>query len=245
MLRWIKSTWWGSAQEILAAMDAVLAPRSPPWLSLGSILLATLGAWFLYVPIHELMHALGCVTTGGRVDELQIATLYGGGLLEQVFPFVVAGGEYAGRLTEFDTGGSDLVYLATDLAPYLLTLLGAFPLLRAARARASALLLGPGVVLTAAPVLSLVGDYYEIGSILVSATLRALGGGGDDARWMALRHDDLAALLGEFTTRFPDDALVGGIAVTGSALVGWLLAGATLAAGRRLADLFGAGVENT
>ena len=39
----------------------------------------TLG-WFLYVPIHELLHAAACVLTGGAVSRLEIAPMYGGAL---------------------------------------------------------------------------------------------------------------------------------------------------------------------
>ena len=29
--------------------------------------------WWVYVPVHELLHALACIATGGDVDELEIA----------------------------------------------------------------------------------------------------------------------------------------------------------------------------
>ena len=55
------------------------------------LLMAGLAAgWWLYVPIHELMHALGCLATGGGVSELRIQPLYGGRLLSHVFSFVVS-----------------------------------------------------------------------------------------------------------------------------------------------------------
>ena len=229
------SPWWGTAQELLAGLEEVVTRRRRAPVALMLLLVSTTGAWFVYVPIHELLHALGCLATGGTVEELQIQTLYGGALLEMVFPFVRAGGEYAGRLTRFDTGGSDLVYLATDFSPYLLTVAGAFPCLRLSVRKKSVWLLGVGAVLAIAPLLSLPGDYYEMGSIVVSSGLALLIPGASPERLAALRHDDLAALLGEFGTRFPDHRAGWGAAVSASAILGFLFASATLAAGRFLA----------
>ncbi len=88
------------------------------WLFAGLLV----GYW-VYVPLHELGHALACLAFGGEVTRLEIDPKFGAALLAKVFPWVVPGGEYAGRLAGFDTHGSDLVYLATDLGPVLLTLL--------------------------------------------------------------------------------------------------------------------------
>jgi len=209
------------------------APKALP--RLGAVLLSTLASWIVYVPLHELLHAFGCVASGGEVRELEIQPLYGGVLLSKVFPFVRAGGDYAGRLTGFDTRGSDLIYLATDLAPFLLTVVAAFPLLQMARSRRSAVLLGPGLVLAAAPLTSLTGDLYEMGSIVVSAALGRLS--WDVAGSLQLlRHDDLFVLLGEFGGRFPDHQALWASAVAGSLLVGWLAGNAILLAGHRLGE---------
>jgi len=98
-----------------------------------------------------------------------------------------AGGDYAGRLSGFDTHGSDLVYLATDFGPYLLTLVpGVWWLRRAARAR-RAFAFGASLPVALAPFLSLTGDAYEIGSILVT---RLPPWTGPAARQL-LRGDDL------------------------------------------------------
>ena len=114
------------------------------------------------------MHAAACEATGGGVTRLEIDRLYGGALLARAFPFVVPASEYAGRLSGFDTRGSDLIYLATDLGPFLLTLFpGVWALRRAARARRAALF-GAALPFALAPFLSLSGDAYEIGSILVT-----------------------------------------------------------------------------
>ena len=124
--------------------------------------------WWIYVPIHELLHAAGCVAAGGSVSRLEIDGLYGGALLARIFPFVTAGSDYAGRLSGFDTGGSDLVYLATDLAPFLLTVFPGVWALRRAGAAGAATGFGFSLPFALAPFLSLTGDAYEIGSIVVT-----------------------------------------------------------------------------
>jgi hypothetical protein len=124
--------------------------------------------WWLYVPIHELLHAAACRVAGGGVSRLEIDAMYGGALLARVFPFVVPASDYAGRLSGFDTRGSDLVYLATDLGPFVLTLFpGVWALRRAAAARRP-LLFGVSLPFALAPFLSLPGDAYEIGAIVVT-----------------------------------------------------------------------------
>lgn len=232
------SPWRSAWRELLEALLAVLERPGPPWIPAGALFASTLAAWWVYVPLHELLHAWGCLAAGGTVEELQIAPLYGGALLERLVPFVTAGGEYAGRLSGFDTAGSDLVYLITDLAPYLLTIVAAFPLLRAARRRRSALAAGAGTVLVAAPLIGLTGDYYEMGSILMSALGDSHVAGSP---WAALRHDDLLAVVGEFSSRFPAPRFWWGVAVAAASLVGLLLAGLTLGAGYRLARYFPGG----
>ncbi len=65
--------------------------------------------WCINVPIHELLYVAGCVLTGGTVTTLELDPKYDAALLARIFPFVVAGSEYAGRLAGFDTKGSDLI----------------------------------------------------------------------------------------------------------------------------------------
>ena len=136
------------------------------------LLLAALGliaGWWVYVPVHELLHAAACEAAGGEVTRLEISESYGGALLARVFPFVEPGGEYAGRLSGFDTRGSVGVYLATDLGPFVLTLFpGVWWLRWAARSR-RALLFGAALPFALAPFLSVTGDAYEIGSLLVTS----------------------------------------------------------------------------
>ena len=164
------------------APGAVLAPATDTWRGLDRcleggwralawLLVGLLAGWWLYVPAHELLHAAACRAAGGEVRRLEIAPLYGGAVLARWLPFVSAGGDYAGRLSGFDTHGSDAVYLATDLGPYLLTVFpGVWWLRRAARAapRYRALGFGAALPVALAPFLSLGGDAYEIGAIAVT-----------------------------------------------------------------------------
>ncbi|MDP9122753.1 MAG: hypothetical protein M3O15_15515, partial [Acidobacteriota bacterium] len=109
-------------REVVAGLDRCLATgwRGILWVGLGLA-----AGWWTYVPLHELLHAAACRAAGGTVTRLEIDPLYGGALLARVLPFVAAGrsGPYAGRLSGFDTHGSDLTYLATDLGPFILALL--------------------------------------------------------------------------------------------------------------------------
>ncbi|HVR29822.1 MAG TPA: hypothetical protein VMS86_09850 [Thermoanaerobaculia bacterium] len=121
--------------------------------------------WWIYVPIHELLHAFGCELGGGRVWRLELDPLYGGALLERWLHFVEAGGDYAGRLAGFDTGGSDVVHLMTTGLPFVLTIFpGVWWMRRGARC-GSGLVFGAALVAATGPFLSLTGDAYEIGSL--------------------------------------------------------------------------------
>jgi hypothetical protein len=170
------------------------------WVDLVLLVAGLLLGWWLYVPLHELAHAAGCAAAGGRVYRLEIAPQYGAELLARVFPFVMPGGEYAGRLADFDTGGSDLVFLATDLAPFLLTLFPGVWLLRLAARQGRAFLFAVVLPLAMAPFLALPGDAYEIGSLAVSnlppwsrAPERALLRGDDLVRQVVELEQALAA----------------------------------------------------
>jgi hypothetical protein len=221
-----------------AALEALAAAPHPTgalaWLGVG------LGVtWFVYVPLHELLHVAGCVLSGGTVSELQLDPIYGAGLLARWLPFVVPGGEHAGRLSGFDTGGSDAVYLATDFAPYLLSIGIGVPLLRGCSRGPHPFLLGAAAVLGLAPFYNVAGDYYEMGSILVT---RAAALGRSPSPYAALRSDDLFALLGQLVAE-PAALGLAGAGEIGTALllillgtcVGLLLAFLSYAAGRRLA----------
>lgn len=231
LFRLLLAPYRAAADLLLDAAEAILAKPRPMVLSAGGLLFATIASWWLYVPAHELLHAFGCRAAGGRVMELRIAPLYGGRVLARVFPFVRAQGDYAGRLEGFDTGGSDLVYIATDLAPYLLSIAAAFPLLGRARRRRSALSFGAGAVLVAAPIMGLVGDYFEMAGILVSDGLTGLRN-VPAATAGALRCDDLLALLADFPARFPEHRVAWTIVIGGTFLLAFLFVTLTLAAAR-------------
>lgn len=149
-----------------------------------------LPALWALVPVHEMLHVAGCVLTGGAITRLQLLPVFGGTLLARVFPWVVAGGDYAGRLSGFEPAG-DLSYLATVLLPHLvLAPLGAF-VCRVATRRDSPLLWGLGLAGAAQPIASLLGDFYEAASIPITATARALGAG-----WApTLRGDDVTLVF--------------------------------------------------
>lgn len=238
--RIVAGPWVSAGLELFGALEAVLAPPRSPAPALLAAVASTLVAWWVYVPIHELLHAAACLAFGGEVRELEIGARYGGALLERVIPFVKARGDYAGRLTGFDTHGSDLAYLATVAAPYLPTVAAAFPMLRRARRDRSPLAFGAGAVLTAAPAMGLIGDFYEMGSILVSDALGVVLGSTHAGELAALRHDDLLAFLPAFAATFPRDRWVWGCAVAAGALAGCALAGCVLEGSRRLADRRGA-----
>jgi hypothetical protein len=200
--------------------------------------LGLVATWYAYVPVHELLHALGCVAAGGEVTRLEVQAQYGGELLARLFPFVVAGGEYAGRLSGFDTRGSDLVYLATDALPYSLSVLIGVPLLRACTRARRPFRTGAAVVIGLAPFYNLTGDYYEMGSILVTRVAAGLGGD-----FSGLRSDDLVLLLTQLFSRSAELGLAGeGLAlpllvVAVSFSVGLALAFATWGLGDGLATV--------
>lgn len=229
--------------DLLACIEGVAAdPR--PYRALALVALAMLATWFVYTPVHELLHVAGCVATGGTVQELEIQPIYGGGLLAQVFPFVVSGGEYAGRLSGFDTGGSDWVYLSTDFAPYLLTVLLGVPLLCLAARRSRPMLLGAAAVLALAPFYSIPGDYFEMGSILTTRLASWLAPGHALA-FEGLRSDDVFALIGDVIARPAERGLGEGetamalVVIAIATALGILLAFLTYALGRRLAVRLG------
>jgi hypothetical protein len=175
-----------------------IADGPRPYVALAVLPFSMTLAWFVYVPIHELLHAFGCVAAGGTVSKLEIQAMYGGGLLAGIFDFVVAESEYAGRLSGFDTHGSDWVYLSTVAAPYLLTVLLGVPALRLCAMRSRPFLFGPAVVVSLAPFYSVPGDYYEMGSILSTrvATWLTVGAGAEPV-FAGVRSDDLVALIGD------------------------------------------------
>jgi len=199
------------------------------------VALAFLLTWWIYVPIHELAHAFGCLLTGGEVTRLEIDPLYGAALLLRFFPFVTVGSDYAGQLTGFETHGSDLIYLATDFAPFLLTVFLGVPLLRSVGAgrprcceRATPLFFGAALPIAYAPFISLTGDYYEMGSILVSRCVTLWSPSLPLERW---RSDDIFRLVAKLSDADPGLGATDAIGIGVSLLLGLALAFATYAAG--------------
>ncbi len=217
-------------EDVRRALEAVTADS--PW-GLAAAGLGYVASWWLYVPLHELLHAWGCMATGGSVSRLEIDGMYGAALLRRLFPFVAVGSAYAGQLTGFDTRGSDARYLATDAAPFLLTVFLAIPALEwALRARRSwplrAAVLGAALPAALAPFLSIGGDYYEMGSIVVTRAAAIAHPSFDVGRW---RSDDVVklatALLGTGPARAGD-----ALGLAAGAALGGVLTFATYAAGK-------------
>jgi hypothetical protein len=180
--------------DVMAGLSHImLGPKTGK--ATAVMIVSLVACWFVYVPIHELLHVAGCAVTGGTVKELQVDPMYGGALLAKWFPFVKVGGDYAGRLTGFDTHGSDLVYLATDFGPFVLTILVGVPLVLLSTRQRRPILFAIGVVVGLAPIYQLAWDYFEMGSIIVTGLPAWILGGS--VPFQALRSDDVFRLLGE------------------------------------------------
>ncbi len=236
--------WRDLFRDLFAVLDAIVVSRLEAAQGRGMIRavrallltgLALCVTWWIYVPVHELLHAAGCLATGGSVTRLALSPVYGAAWIARVVPFVEPASEgYAGRLTGFDTGGSDLRFLATDAAPYLLTVLIGMPLLgRLARRRGPggprAWIAGPAMLIAAAPLLGLTGDYFEMGSILITAGL--------DPRHEALRSDDMFRLVRGMIAQGSPAGAAGWVVVAASFVLGALLAGWTLRLGAWLSPI--------
>lgn len=207
--------------------------RGWDWRRLATLVAAACLAWWLYVPVHELAHAFGCLLGGGSVSRLDIDPAYGAALLQRVFPFVNVGSEYAGQLTGFDTRGSDLTYLLTDFLPFAGTILLGVPLLHGARQLGrrpllQAAVFGASLPVALAPFVSLTGDYYEMGSILVSRLSAWLTPGFTVTRW---RSDDLFKLAGQLFGSDGGGTIGDAVGLAASFVLGVVLAFLTYAAG--------------
>jgi hypothetical protein len=198
------------------------------------IIIAFMISWWLYVPVHELFHAFGCLLGGGEVSRLDLSPVYGAHFLKKFFPFIHIGSEYAGQLTGFDTHDSALTYLMTDLFPYLITVLIGIPLLLSASKNPGSpwgnrIKFGAALPIAYAPFISITGDYYETGSVIVTKVVSFFIKSFQIARW---RSDDLFKLSEELF--FSQDAVSGGdiAGVLLSFLLGIVLAFATYWLGR-------------
>lgn len=195
MLRILKHILILPFEDFLSGLERSIGRSAP--VNIALIVVIFVVSWWIYVPIHELCHAFGCMVGGGTVTELEVSPKYGGAILERIFPFVSSGSDYAGQLTGFDTGGSDLTYLLTDFFPFLLTVFIGVPLLRSASRSTTlgaSVRLGISLPVAFAPFISFSGDYYEMGSIIVSRIAERLIPSLDADRW---RSDDLLKLSDE------------------------------------------------
>jgi len=210
--------------DVVACLEPIVTIKNPAR-ALVPLFLSLIISWVIYVPIHELLHALACVATGGEVTRLEISAIYGGTILAESgwFPFVVSVSEYAGRLSGFDTKGSDFRYLMTDFGPYVLTVLIGVPLLKLAGRGRRPILVGAAIVVGLAPFYSLPGDYFEMGSIVATRASTPLARlrhpreatettvdleepcpeieGSPTAGFRCLRSDDVFKLIGQLCTQ--------------------------------------------
>jgi hypothetical protein len=150
--------------------------------------------WWLYVPIHELLHAGGCLVAGGEVHRLEINPLYGGAIFSQLFSFVSSGGDYAGRLTGFDTHGSDWTYGLLVFFPFILSFFG-FIFLELGTRKKAAFVFALFLPIAFAPLISLTGDFFELGSLLVFQMWP-----GPEEINRALISDDIFRLVNELSS---------------------------------------------
>ncbi|MCK5391953.1 MAG: hypothetical protein KAJ31_05955 [Deltaproteobacteria bacterium] len=225
MIKGIKTVLVLPFEDFLSGLESCFSKFSPFYII--ALIISFLVSWWIYVPLHELGHALGCILGGGTVSKLEISPMYGASFLKEIFPFVSVGSDYAGQLTGFDTKGSDLIYLLTDFFPFLLTIFIGVPLLRsAARSKPlwAAIKLGLGLPLAFAPFISFSGDYYEMGSIIISKIANLISPAIKITRW---RSDDLFKLAGEIFFSGSPYGLVDIIGVALSFLLGIVLIYAT------------------
>jgi hypothetical protein len=193
--------------------------------NLAAIILSFVFSWWIYVPVHELFHALGCIIGGGQVSRLEISTMYGADFLKGFFHFIEPGSEYAGRLSGFDTHGSDLTYLLTDFFPYTLTIFLGVPLLKSVSSGNSLPLMksvkfGISMPVAYAPFISITGDFYEMGSIIVSRVAASLMPSVSPERW---RSDDFFKLIEQLFSHGNAQWIADSIVVLASFFLGIVL----------------------
>jgi hypothetical protein len=184
--------------DVLAALERLVTVRNP-FTTMVPAMLSMLIVWFVYVGIHELLHVAGCLAAGGTVSTLEISRRYGGAIYARYFDFVVADSEYAGRLSGFDTLGSDWIYMSTVFGPFILTVLFGVMLVKLCARRRRPLLFGVAIIVGLAPFYNLQGDYFEMGSIVVTRAVTILfGDGGHPPLFVLLRSDDIFKLFATF-----------------------------------------------
>lgn len=187
--------------DTLATLEHLMTQRRSGR-ALALMLVTTIVAWHVYVPIHELLHVGGCVFTGGEVSQLEMQARYGATILQHWFPFITTGGDYAGRLSGFNTHNNDGIYMATVFGPFLLSVLIGVPLMRVCTRRRRPLLTGPAFMVGLAPFYNLPGDYFEMASILITRLIAVVtGDGASPVRFAGLRSDDIFTLIPDVLLR--------------------------------------------
>jgi hypothetical protein len=200
-LNFLFQGWINAFRDINSIFERFQSDPKPLRLLLA-LMLSFLVAWFIYVPIHELLHVAGCVISGGVVHELILDQKYGAVFLSKLFPFIVPQSSgYAGRVSGFDPG-SDTGYLITVFFPYILTIFpGVWLLVYSARAK-KMWVSGVGMIVGLAPFISLTGDYFEIGTIITTkiwnSALQGYPAQVIEAYWN-LRSDDIFRLISEIS----------------------------------------------
>jgi hypothetical protein len=194
----MKSFFQQPFDDVIQCLEMLVTVKRPGLLMIGLLFVGGL-TWFVYVPIHELLHAAGCVVTGGEIWELEIQAHYFGGFLHEIFPWVTTGGDYAGRLTGWDWKGSDFIYLSTDIAPFLLTIFIGVPLIKVCGRRKRPILFAVAVVLGLAPFYNIQGDYFEMGSIVTTRIVTEVSG-ASSLVFPNLRSDDVFRTIEQFFT---------------------------------------------
>ena len=149
---------------VMGAFEDILMAKG--YKNLFWILFWLIVLWHVYVPVHELLHVLGCYLTGGSIEELALKPQYGGYVLGKIFPFVVPESDYAGQLTGFSTP-NDFAYAVVDFLPYLISLPG-IAFFVVARKKICPFLFSLATILGLTPFSVIIGDFYEAASLLTT-----------------------------------------------------------------------------
>ena len=219
----MKSFFRRPFDDVMGCLMLIMSVRTP-LKAMGPMMISIVITWFLYVPVHELLHVAGCVITGGEVTRLELSPRYGANLLKEIFPFIVSGSEYAGQLTGFDTKGSDLIYLSTDFLPFALSVLIGVPLIHFCMRKRRPLLFGIAVVVGLAPFYNMPGDYYEMGSTITTRVATWVTGSAPAIAFEGIRSDDIFSLMSDLF----NDPGEKGIEGAGSIAIAWLLVAVSL-----------------
>ncbi len=229
ILDFVFGGWKDAYRDVQESIDT-LTGKTMKNTALILFLAALVVTWFIYVPIHELLHVAGCVGTGGVVDTLILGREYGADFLKNVFPFIEPQtSRYAGRLTGFEPS-NDAGYFVTVLAPFLLTPIPGLMALRLFIRKKNTIYLAMGIIIGLAPFWNLTGDYFEMGTIVSTLAVNLVTAGNAavsiPAFW-ELRSDDIFRLFGEIGSA-PGDygmgSMAAGFLTIAVILLGFILA---------------------